>query len=298
VIDHALTPPQQVAADMLSDISELMEKGDLDNVRVDLSHHVPYLGGYSAVGDTIYIDSRCPRMVAPLSECDRAIDVVHYLTLHELVEKQLLDAGFSYNEAHNIAEAAEEAALLLDGHDPQRYYGSLYLAYNHTLREFDPLLVPLDLDLRPYESDELDSVVGRIRAVRDHVRAVVAKAMGQHPSMPSSTFSPVNLVKSKDNVGKVVGKTKDGYSYRIQHNYKIYSSGPFRGQYVHRVKAEKKLGRKLRTDEHVDHVDGNRRGGKIKVLSASAHSAKTNRTRAKSKNGYTGDHRVEHTGSH
>jgi len=101
-----------------------------------------------------------------------------------------------------------------------------------------------------------------------------------------------NFGKSADN-SKVKGKV-NGASYRMVHGYKRYTSGPKRGQYVHRDEAEKRLGRKLKTKEHVDHVDGNRAGTKnTKVMSASAHSAKTNETRAGK--GYSGKKRYEHT---
>ena len=81
--------------------------------------------------------------------------------------------------------------------------------------------------------------------------------------------------------------------------YKRYTSGPKRGQYVHRHEAEKRLGRKLSSNDHVHHVDGNRAGTKnTKVTTAGKHSAETNKERAESKNGYTGSHRYTHHGSH
>lgn len=99
--------------------------------------------------------------------------------------------------------------------------------------------------------------------------------------------------KSEDNSGGVVGK-HNGESYRLKHGYKVYTSGPNRGKYIHRVETEKRLGRKLRSDEHVDHKSGNRQSSDTKVMSASAHAAKTNSTRANSK-GYSGGKRYEHT---
>lgn len=99
--------------------------------------------------------------------------------------------------------------------------------------------------------------------------------------------------KSEDN-SRVKGKA-NGASYRMVHGYKRYTSGPKRGEYVHRHEAEKRIGRKLGTKEHVDHKDGNRAGTKnTKVMSAGAHSAKTNSTRANDK-GYSGKKRYEHT---
>jgi len=99
--------------------------------------------------------------------------------------------------------------------------------------------------------------------------------------------------KSEDN-SKVVGK-KNGHSVRKVHGYHRYTSGPKRGEYVHRHEAEKRLGRKLGSKEHVDHKSGNRGSTKnTKVMSAGDHSAKTNSSRANTK-GYSGSKRYEHT---
>lgn len=98
---------------------------------------------------------------------------------------------------------------------------------------------------------------------------------------------------SEDN-SKVVGK-KNGHSVRKVHGYYRYTSGPKRGEYVHRHEAEKRLGRKLGAKEHVNHKSGRRGSTKnTEVMSASDHAAETNSKRA-NKKGYTGSKRYEHT---
>lgn len=107
-----------------------------------------------------------------------------------------------------------------------------------------------------------------------------------------------DIKTASEDDSRVKGK-QNGESYRMVNGYKRYTSGAKRGEYVHRHEAEKRLGRKLGSKDHVHHKDGNRAGTKnTEVSSAGDHSAETNKKRAKSKNGYSGDHRYAHHGGH
>lgn len=60
--------------------------------------------------------------------------------------------------------------------------------------------------------------------------------------------------------------------------YLRVSSGPQRGQYVHRLVAEAMLGRSLMAFEEVDHKDGNTLNNhftNLQIVHASAHAKKT-----------------------
>lgn len=69
------------------------------------------------------------------------------------------------------------------------------------------------------------------------------------------------------------GQFKRGWSLNDK-GYPRYTSGPYRNQYVHRVKMALSLGRPLRRDEDVHHVDRNRanfRLSNLRVLSHAEH---------------------------
>ncbi len=95
-------------------ISGLMLDRALDCIlrrvkKLDRSHDVPYLAGYSQDGKTIYIDRHLPRVFRYRG---RDIEVDRYLVMHEEVEKTLIDQlGLHYLHAHQIALRAEQAAV-------------------------------------------------------------------------------------------------------------------------------------------------------------------------------------------
>ena len=56
-----------------------------------------------------------------------------------------------------------------------------------------------------------------------------------------------------------------GYSIK-PHGYVEITRGPDKGKQVHRVVMEKQIGRKLKRNEHVHHIDGNRTNNDINNL--------------------------------
>jgi hypothetical protein len=59
--------------------------------------------------------------------------------------------------------------------------------------------------------------------------------------------------------------------YLNEKGYPRYSSGPYKGRYVHRVKMELHLGRKLTKDEDVHHIDGDKTNFKLRNLEVMGH---------------------------
>jgi len=138
-----------------------------DNVRTALyqSHKinkefdVPYLGGYSKKGDTIYFDRHLPDQIT--LECDGAkkvIDPIPFLTMHETLEKALIDQlGFNYQHSHKVATAYEKRGLLQAlGPGWWNPYQKVMNRYIKADAHEKLKRVPHDLDLRPM-MDEHDT---------------------------------------------------------------------------------------------------------------------------------------------
>lgn len=147
-------------------VSSLMMDRALDAVvrrarKIDRSHDVPYLAGYSQDGKTIYIDRHMPRV---WKYRRREIDTDRYLILHEEVEKTLIDQlDLHYLHAHQIATRAEQAAVRAAG-IAWRDYDRFMQKYVKKIGDERLTDVPGDLDLKPYR-DEHDNDLLRRMAV-------------------------------------------------------------------------------------------------------------------------------------
>jgi hypothetical protein len=118
--------------------------------KLDRTHDIPYLAGYSVDGKTIYIDRHLPRTMAHKG---RKVEVDRYLIMHEEVEKTLIDQlGLHYLHAHQIATRAEEAAVRADG-ILWRDYDRFMQKYVKTIGDERLKKVPKDLDLKPYRDE-------------------------------------------------------------------------------------------------------------------------------------------------
>jgi len=133
-------------------VSSLMLDRALDAIlrrvkKLDRSHDVPYLAGYSMDGKTIYIDRHLP---FSFKYRGRTIDVDRFLIMHEEVEKTLIDQlDLHYLHAHQIATRAEEAAVRAE-RISWRAYDRFMQKYVKTVGDERLKKVPKDLDLKPY----------------------------------------------------------------------------------------------------------------------------------------------------
>ena len=175
-------------------VSSLMLDRALDAIlrrvrKLDRSHDVPYLAGYSVDGKTIYIDRHLPRT---MSYKGRKIQVDRFLIMHEEVEKTLIDQlGLHYLHAHQIATRAEEAAVRADG-VLWRDYDRFMQKYVKRIGDERLQQVPEDLDLKPYRDEHDFDLIARMRKAltrrglrRDEDSAALRRAIEQYTSAAS-----------------------------------------------------------------------------------------------------------------
>jgi hypothetical protein len=145
-------------------VSSLMMDRALDAVvrrlkKLDRTHDVPYLAGYSLDGKTIYIDRHMPRA---FKFRGRTIETDCFLILHEEVEKTLIDQlGLHYLHAHQIATRAEQAAVRAAG-ITWRDYDRFMQKYVKAIGDERLTKVPKDLDLKPYRDEHDDDLLRRM----------------------------------------------------------------------------------------------------------------------------------------
>jgi hypothetical protein len=121
--------------------------------QIDEEHDIPYLGGYSKDGKTIYFDRHLPDTVTLERDgAKRTFDPVQFLRLHESLEKTLLDQlGMSYQDAHKAATAYERRGVL------QTLGPGWWELYQREMEKYIKAdaheklkKVPRNLDLTPY----------------------------------------------------------------------------------------------------------------------------------------------------
>jgi hypothetical protein len=123
------------------------------------SRAVPYLAGISTDGRMIYVDSHLPERID-------GIPLAPYLRVHEEVEWALhtcaagdpkLREYRTYEAAHHLATAAEQYAVVSDGHDWDEYREGLHPYFVPIEREMLKEIPP-DLAEYPYSGAELKKV--------------------------------------------------------------------------------------------------------------------------------------------
>lgn len=138
---------------------ELLEEAvaaDLDtdrDVKVDENHDLPYLAGYSKDGRTIYIDRHLAKEAPEIDGQPYSVWRAALIE-HEASEKETIDEGFSYDEAHiRVATPREHAVLRLLRMQPGTYERELRPFIKAAEHE-KIVKPPADLDCTPYKDND------------------------------------------------------------------------------------------------------------------------------------------------
>lgn len=161
--------------------------------KVNRTWDLPYLAGYSKDGTTIYIDRHLP---LTLKIGAKSCDPAKFLTVHEHVEKSLIDAlGWKYAAAHQVATAQENAAVSRAGIDPAQYEKVIHRFVKAD--EIERLLrVPPDLDMTPYRAPPVDDAL--LRRVR------MAQANPAKPGKITKADADYGKSKNKSRCGNCI----------------------------------------------------------------------------------------------
>lgn len=151
--------------------------------KIDKTFDIPYLGGYSKSGETIYFDRHLPEKLKVIrDQTTREIDPIPFLSMHESMEKTLLDQkGYNYQHAHKLATAYERRGVLqLLGPGWWESYQKSFNPYIKADSHEKLKKIPSDLDLEPYQ-DEHDT------KLLSHLESVIGGKASQKEAAYSST---------------------------------------------------------------------------------------------------------------
>lgn len=115
--------------------------------KVDRSYDIPYAGGYSTDGKTIYIDRHFKKMMD-------GHNIEKYIIVHEKCEKSLINVfGLKYQQAHHIATHYERMIAKEDGVDTNKLEHFVINQFKGLYHE-KLTKVPKDLDMTPYKDEK------------------------------------------------------------------------------------------------------------------------------------------------
>ena len=128
-------------------IGEVVTSKSGEGVLIDNSYNIKYTGGYSFMGDRIFVDASFPVLILINGRILNSLESIG--RHHELVEKWLIDEGYTYAHAHKVATDVE-----------RRYVSSLNIKWSEYCAEVEKHMhkvytgqlqkSPEDLDLTPY----------------------------------------------------------------------------------------------------------------------------------------------------
>jgi hypothetical protein len=179
--------------------------------KLDTSHDLPYLAGYSKDGLTRYVDRHFggdpvlvqPELMGMVKIGGRVINCIPFLVGdpgaddlrkrngHEGSEKSGIDAfGWRYQHAHEVATAIERRCVIMAGIDWMEYSRAL-APYIKADEKEKIQLVPADLDLTPYLSPPVS------RSLLAHLKAHMGNAP-EEDELPEGEKTPKDEVNYRE----------------------------------------------------------------------------------------------------
>lgn len=152
--------------------NEAVEKCLSKYAKINKDYDLPYLGGYSEDGETIYIDRHLPdELEFEFDGTTYTFDPVQFIRIHEETEKAVIDGlEAEYLFAHRIANGVEKRAVIAAGLPWQQYSDCLepYIkADEHEKLEE----IPPDLDWTPYYAKPVDkALIDRMRGAEGEAK--------------------------------------------------------------------------------------------------------------------------------
>lgn len=111
--------------------------------KINRTYDIPYTAGYPVEGVEVFVDRHLPEIPEAW---------LRTLCVHERVEKNLLDMGIDYKQAHPVADKVEHAVAAVRNIDIDQYD----LFFRKECKEIGSeriTHVPDTLDMRPYEDE-------------------------------------------------------------------------------------------------------------------------------------------------
>ena len=117
---------------------------------------VPYGGGTSRDGKTVYIDRRIPRF---LDVDGKQVDVHKLIAEHEIAEYAAMAKGESYADAHNKALHTENDDAESEGIKHADYERIIKPYVDEAMRAAKPDGIPSDLNEQPYRDMKQENLL-------------------------------------------------------------------------------------------------------------------------------------------
>lgn len=150
-------------SDQITAVADFLVSREIVNRDFD----IPYAAGFSMDGKTIYIDREMSDGYSSSKSGRKSVHVSaeRFLVLHEALEKAVLDQfGFLYQYAHQFALRFERVAVQAANLDLEAYENFMEKSVRRAGAQ-PILLVPRDLDLKPYVDEGDVAILGAIQAL-------------------------------------------------------------------------------------------------------------------------------------